>query len=106
MTEFAAIVIIGLGTYLTRLSFIAAVGDREMPEWTLVPLRYIAPAVLAAIVAPAVLIIDDGSIALAPAVNPRFLAAVVAALVAWRFRNVIAVIVSGMGTLWILDALF
>ncbi len=105
MTEFVAIVIIGTGTYLTRLSFIAAVGDRQMPDWALVPLRYVAPAVLAAIVAPAVMI-TDGSISLAPAANPRFLAAIVAGLVAWRFRNVIAVIVSGMGTLWLLQALF
>ena len=105
MSELGAIFVIGLGTYLTRLSFIAAVGDRDMPDWALVPLRYVGPAVLAAIVGPAVLLVD-GSITVSPAANPRFLAAVVAAAVAWRFRNVIAVIVSGMAALWILDALF
>jgi branched-subunit amino acid transport protein len=104
VTEFVAILIIGTGTYLTRLSFIALVGDRQMPAWALGPLRYVAPAVLAAIIAPAVMVVD-GSVALTPATNPRFLAAVVAGLVAWRFRNVVAVIVSGMGTLWILQAL-
>jgi branched-subunit amino acid transport protein len=99
-----AVIAIGLGTYLTRLSFIGAFGEREMPVWLERPLRYVAPAVLGAIVLPAV-VMPDGVIEFAPSSNPRFLAGVIAAAVAIRFRNITVVITVGMAALWILDAL-
>ncbi len=100
-----AVVIIGLGTYFTRLSFIGAFGEREMPAWMELPLRYVAPAVLGAIVLPAVAM-PDGVVEFAPTVNPRFLAAVIAGVVAYKWRNVSLVIVVGMASLWVLDWLF
>ena len=100
-----AVIVIGLGTYLTRLSFIGAFGERSMPAWMEVPLRYVAPAVLGAIVLPAV-VQPEGTIEFLPSVNPRFLAAVIAAAVAYKWRNVSLVIAVGMGSLWILDWLF
>ena len=99
----AAVVVIGIGTYLTRLSFIGAFGEREMPAWLERPLRYVAPAVLGAIVLPAV-VMPSGVIDFAPSSNPRFVAGLVAMAVAIRFRNVTLVIAVGMGALWILDA--
>lgn len=101
----SAVVVIGVGTYLTRLSFIGAFGERQMPTWLERPLRYVAPAVLGAIVLPAVAMPNE-VIDLAPASNPRFLAAVVAGAVAARWRNVSLVIAVGMGSLWLLDWLF
>lgn len=100
-----AVVIIGVGTYLTRLSFIGAFGEQAMPAWMERPLRYVAPAVMGAIVLPAV-VQPEGVIELLPAANPRFIAGVVAAVVAYRWRNVSLVIVVGMGSLWLLDWLF
>lgn len=97
-----AVIVIGIGTYLTRLSFIGAFGEREMPAWLERPIRFVAPAVLAAIVLPAVLM-PEGSIDVVPATNPRFLAAVVATATAIRWRNVTLVIAVGMGSLWLLD---
>ena len=76
-----------------------------MPVWMERPLRYVAPAVMGAIVLPAV-VQPDGVIELLPAVNPRFFAAVVAAAVAYKWRNVSLVIAVGMGSLWLLDWLF
>lgn len=99
-----AVIVIGLGTYLTRLSFIGAFGERAMPAWMEVPLRYVAPAVLGAIVLPSV-VMPDGVVDLVPAANPRFLAAVIAAAVAVRWRNVSVVIAVGMAALWVIDAL-
>ena len=99
-----AVIVIGIGTYLTRLSFIGAFGEREMPTWLERPLRYVAPAVLGAIVLPAV-VMPDGVIDFAPSSNPRFLAGVIAAAVAIRFRNITVVIVVGMAALWALDGL-
>lgn len=99
-----AVIVIGIGTYLTRLSFIGAFGEREMPTWLERPLRYVAPAVLGAIVLPAV-VMPDGVIDFAPSSNPRFLAGVIAAAVAIRFRNITVVIIVGMAALWTLDGL-
>ncbi len=99
-----AVIVIGLGTYLTRLSFIGAFGERQMPPWLGRPLRYVAPAVLGAIVLPAV-VMPDGVVDFSPATNPRFVAGLIAMAVAIRFRNVTVVIAVGMAALWILDAL-
>jgi len=105
MTNVGIIFAIGIGTYLLRLSFIGIVGDRVMPEWALVPLRFVAPAVLAALIAPAVLL-NDGALDLSPASNPRALAALVALLLAWKTRSVPVVIAAGLVTVWALQALF
>jgi len=104
MTNLLIVVSVGIGSYLLRVSFVAIVGDRTMPDWALVPLRYVAPAVLAAIIAPAVLM-PDGVFDVAPASNPRAIAALVAIAVAWKTKNVIAVIVAGMSVIWLLQAL-
>ncbi|MEN8113502.1 MAG: AzlD domain-containing protein [Actinomycetota bacterium] len=103
MTDLAIILTIGVGTYLLRLSFVGIIGDRTMPDWAMVPLRYVAPSVLAALVAPAVLL-REGAVDLAPATNPRALAALVALVVAWKTKNVAAVIVAGMAVVWLLQA--
>ncbi len=100
-----AVVVIGVGTYLTRLSFIGAFGERQMPVWMERPLRYVAAAVMGAIVLPAV-VQPDGGIELLPTVNPRAMAAVIAAAVAYKWRNVSLVIAVGMGSLWLIDWLF
>jgi branched-subunit amino acid transport protein len=104
MTAVAIVFIIGIGTYLLRLSFIGAVGSRTMPDWAMIPLRYVAPAVLAALVAPAVLL-RDGVLDVAPATNPRAIAALVAILIAVKTKNVAAVIIAGMAVVWLLQAL-
>lgn len=104
MTDIAIIVTIGVGTYLLRLSFIGILGSRTMPDWAMVPLQYVAPAVLAALVAPAVLM-RDNSIDLSPVTNPRALAALIALLIAWKTKSVAAVIVAGMAVVWLLQAL-
>jgi branched-subunit amino acid transport protein len=105
MIMWISVAVIGVGTYLTRLSFIAFFGEREMPVWMELPLRYVAPAVLGAIVLPAI-VQPDGAVQLFPTVNPRFLAGVIAALVAYKWRNVSLVVAVGMGSLWLLDWLF
>lgn len=105
MSNIATIFAIGVGTYLLRLSFIGIVGDRAMPEWALVPLRFVAPSVLAALIAPAVLL-NKGALDLSPPTNPRAIAALVALLLAWKTRSVPAVIAAGLMTVWALQALF
>jgi branched-subunit amino acid transport protein len=84
---------IGALTFLTRLSFVAAWGRFMPPPLLREALRYVPPAVLAAIVVPDVLM-PGGALDLSPA-NPRLPAALVAALVAWRTRNALLTILAG-----------
>jgi len=95
------LVVAGLLTYLTRLSFIALLGKWFPPEWMSRALRFVPPAVLTAIIFPELLIRDNHFI---PA-NPRLLAGVLAAGVAWRTKNVILTIVVGMTVLILLQTL-
>lgn len=96
-----AIVLAGAGTYAMRASFLLA-ADRlaRVPPNVERLLRQIPPAALASLVLPA-LLRPEGDLDL---LSPRLLAGVVAAVVAWRTRNVAATLVVGMGLLVVLDA--
>lgn len=102
MNPWWTVAIIGVGTYLTRLSFVGALGQRRLPSWAERPLKYVTPAVLAALVVPAVLL-RDGAVDMTPGGNPRFLAAVIAGGVVLRFKSVSWAIVVGMSSLWLLQ---
>ncbi len=90
----------GLLTFATRLSFIALLGRFEPPEVVTRALRYVPPAVLSAIIFPEVLLRDG--VFVTPWANPRLLAGLVAAVVAWRTRNVLLTIAIGMLAFWVL----
>ena len=104
MSAWLTVIAIGVGTYAARLSFIGVMGERRFPPAFEGALRFVAPAVFAALILPEVLL-SDGSVEIAPAANPRFLAAALAGVIAWRFKSVGAVIVVGMSALWILEAI-
>lgn len=53
-TIWLVIVLLGIGTYLIRWSFLGIVGDRPVPLWAERVLRYTAVSVLPAMVAPLV----------------------------------------------------
>ena len=44
-TLWIVIVGLGVGTYLIRFSFLGLIGGRELPEWFLRHLRYVAVAI-------------------------------------------------------------
>jgi branched-subunit amino acid transport protein len=90
----------GLVTVCERLSFILVFGKRDMPSWLMRGLRYVPPAALSALVFPAILR-PDGVMDLSLG-NHRILAALAAALVAWKFKNLLWTILTGMGVLWLL----
>ena len=48
------IILLGIGTYLLRWSFLGALGNRELPGWVMRMLRYTPVSVLPALVAPLV----------------------------------------------------
>lgn len=90
----------GLLTYLTRLSFIALFGRHEVPELVQRALRFVPPAVLSAIIFQE-LLIRSGQVDLSPG-NFRLIAGLAAAVVAWRVRQPLVVILVGMGVLLLL----
>lgn len=98
-----AIVCIGAATFALRLSLIGLSGRVTLPPLAVRALRYVPVAALTALVVPEVIGSSSGWGLLLH--NPRLWAAVAAALVAWRTRNVLLTVVVGMAVLWLLTAL-
>lgn len=101
MNALLATIVVGLGTYLSRAVFILALANRKIPEAVLVPLQFVAPAVLSALVV-ALLINNDGSVDIG---IPELCAFVAGGTVAWKTRNHVYTLVAGMGVFWIVRAL-
>jgi branched-subunit amino acid transport protein len=102
MTTWLILASMGLVTFLLRLSMIAAIGRINLPPLVQRGLRFVPPAVLSAIIFPE-LLNPGGTLDLSLA-NLRLLAGILAALVAWRTKNVLLTIAVGMAALWILMA--
>jgi branched-subunit amino acid transport protein len=83
----------GILTYFTRIFFIALLGKVQTPPLVQRALRFVPPAVLTAIIFQE-LLTSDGRLALDWS-NPRPLAGLVAALVAWRTRSPLWTILAG-----------
>ena len=94
------IVILGgaLATFATRLSFIALVPPGRLPEAVRNGLRLVPPAVLSAIILPAV-VAPAGHLELALG-NDRLWAGLLAMLIAWRTRSMWLTIAVGIIALW------
>lgn len=95
--------LLALGTYALRLSFIYLFGKIDMPDWLRRALRFVPASVLAALVFPA-LTYPNGTLDLSLG-NVRLLAGLGGALVAWKTRNILWTIAVGMVLFWILQAL-
>jgi branched-subunit amino acid transport protein len=89
----------GLLTFATRLSFILLLHRVNVPEWFRRGLKFVPVAVLSAIILPE-LTNPHGTLFLSWR-NPQLLAGIVAIAVAWRTRNVIVTIIAGMAALLI-----
>ena len=94
---------IGLATFIIRVAPMALIARAEPPDWLKRALRYVPPAVMTAIITPALFFAGGGhNIAMD---MPRLGAAAFAALVAWRTRSTLWTVVIGMFALWGLQAL-
>jgi len=97
-----AIVLSGAGTFAMRASFLAAASHLAVvPPFAQRVLRQIPPAALASIVAPA-LARPQGHLDF---FQPRLAAGLLAAVVAWRTRNVALTLAAGLIGLVALQAL-
>ena len=86
-------------TFLLRASFLLFADPHRFPHAFRQALLYVPPAVLAAIVAPG-LLIPEGVLDLTLS-NPRWIAGLVALAVASRTRHPLAAIAVGMPVLWL-----
>lgn len=100
MNIWLVMLILGGLTFAMRLSFILMMGRLRAPEWVLRALRFVPPAVLTAIVFPEVFM-TAGQLNVSLG-NERFLAGLLAALVAWRTKNAVLTVAVGMAALWLL----
>lgn len=94
-----AVIAIGLITFAYRVSFILFAHRLRLPANLQHSLRFVPIAALTAIIVPE-LVMSSGQLDLGLD-NSRLLAGLLAAIVAWRTRNVLLTIVCGMAVLWL-----
>ena len=100
MNIWVVMIIAGLATFATRLSFILLLDRIRVPDWFRRGLRFVPMAVLSAIILPE-LTSSTGSLFISWR-NPQLLAGMIAILVAWRTKNVLLTIGVGMASLLII----
>lgn len=97
------IVLLGIGTYLIRFSFLGIIGSRPLPPLVLRLLRYTPVAVIPGLVAPLVLWPAATGGQPDPA---RLLAAAVTMIVGWWTRSFFPAMGAGAATLFVGILLF
>ena len=102
MMFWLTLVLIGLITFAYRFSFIALLERIKLPWLMQRALRFVPLAALTAITLPEVAIRQNAlNLSLG---NDRLVASLVAAVVAWRTKNVFLTILIGMLCLYILQS--
>jgi len=95
MNEVALIGGMALVTFLIRYPVLALAGKVEMPKRIFEALRYVAPAVLAAIIAPAIFLPGDKPIQDLVGLIP-LISIIATVLVMWFSKNLTLTIIVGM----------
>ncbi len=91
----------GLITFGMRLSLIYLFGRFQIPETMRRALHYVPPAVLSALIFPA-LLLPNGTVDLSLG-NTRLLAGLIAILVGWFSKNTLVTIIAGVIALLLLQ---
>lgn len=102
--EWIMILGMALVTFAVRYPVMLLVSRIPLPAPMFRALRYVPPAVLAAIIVPPV-VQPQGQLDLAPS-NPALIGALVAVAVSWKTKNLLLTIVLGMLAFWGWRALF
>lgn len=105
MNELLLILGMGLVTFAVRYPVLVLVSKIPLPDRVFRALRYVPPAVLAAIIAPAVLMPDEKTISLSPS-NSYLIAGIIAGIIAWRSKSLLLTILLGMVVFLIWRVLF
>ena len=100
----SSIIIAGVLTYFTRMTMIALINRDMLGDRIKAILVYVPSAVFPAIIFPGIFINDYG--AFIEINDPKIFGALIAILVGYFSRNVIATILSGLFSYWILIFVF
>ncbi len=95
-----SIIVAGILTYFTRMTMIALVSRDMLGDRIKAVLAYVPSAVFPAIIFPAIFINDYGTFI--EMNDPKIFGAIVAIIVGYFSRNVIATILSGLISYWII----
>ena len=93
-----SIIVAGILTYLTRMTMVTLVDRRLLGAKLKQVLGYVPAAVFPAIIFPAIFFNDYGD--LIEINNPKIYGAIVAIVVGYLSRNIIATIFSGLVSYW------
>ena len=99
-----SIIIAGIVTYFARMTMVAIVSRDMMGDKIKAVLAYVPSAVFPAIIFPGVFINDYGTFI--EMNDPKIFGALVAIIVGYFSRNVIATILSGLFSYWIIIFIF
>ena len=95
-----SIIIAGILTYLTRMTMIVLIDRDMLGDKIKAVLEYVPSAVFPAIIFPGIFINDYGQFIEMD--DPKIFAAIVAVIVGYFSRNIIATILSGLISYWFL----
>ena len=101
MTADEILLILGMAivTFAARYPVLALVSKINLPPSLLSALKFIPPAVLTAIIVPALLLPRGDSVDFS-LTNDYWIAGLVTTLVAWRTKNLLLTLGVGMAALW------
>ena len=100
----SSIIIAGIVTYFARMTMVALVSRDMLGDRIKAVLAYVPSAVFPAIIFPGVFINDYGTFI--EMNDPKIFGALVAIIVGYFSRNVIATILSGLFSYWIIIFIF
>ena len=95
-----SIIIAGILTYFTRMTMIALVNRDMLGDKIKTVLEYVPSAVFPAIIFPAIFINDAGTFI--EINDPKIFGALVAVIVGYFSKNIIATILAGLVSYWFL----
>ena len=99
-----SIIIAGIVTYFARMTMVAIVSRDMLGDRIKAVLAYVPSAVFPAIIFPAVFINDYGTFI--EMNDPKIFGALVAIIVGYFSKNVIATILSGLFSYWVIIFIF
>ncbi len=95
-----SVIIAGILTYFTRMTMVALVDRRVLGTKLKQVLGYVPAAVFPAIIFPAIFFNDYGN--LIEVTDPKIYGAIIAIIVGYLSKNIIATIFSGLISYWII----
>ena len=102
--HWSLIIYCGIITFLTRFSMIALLKKDTFDQKTKIILSYVPSAIFPAIIFPLIFLDNTGNLDFES--NPKIIAAIVAVIIGYFSKNVIATIFSGIVFYWFLIFIF